>query len=84
MARSNRLSEIKRLQAAGRGPRPLTAELLERYLSAEQAIEVVGLLRDGPTSWQRRYKPRPEHAAHVAEVAIACSSDLTTVELLPA
>jgi hypothetical protein len=84
MPRANPLREIKRLQTPAPGPLPLTAELLDRYLSAEQSKEVVGLLRDGPTSWQRRYKPQPEHAAHVAELLIACAGDLATVELLPA
>lgn len=66
------------------GTVPVSAELLETYLSRDDQVSIVSLLRDGPPSWERRFQPVPEQSNTVAAVLIRCSGDLTTVELLPA
>ncbi|MEB3275836.1 MAG: hypothetical protein VKM92_02610 [Cyanobacteriota bacterium] len=84
MPKPSPLTEIRRLQrSCNPQGSPITAETLQTYLSREQQAEVVELLNRGPTVWERRYPPLPQHAAQVAEVVVRCSGELAEVVLKP-
>ena len=65
------------------GPPALSVELLNTHISRDDVREVVLLLRDGPTSWERSYQPLPEKADQIAAVVVRCDGDRVEVLLQP-